>query len=222
MDRQVHLAYYASVAVQHHDRLAAPTARGRATRERIVAAAAQLMHRRGVAGTSLDDVRAATATSKSQLYHYFADKAALVRAVVGYQTARVLAAQEPEIDRLDSMPALRAWADRLVELNRRAASTGGCPLGRLASELSDSDPQARAAVAAGFRAWQDRLAAGFAAMRSEGVLPADCDPDAVAVGVLAAVQGGLLLAQAARSAGPLAVALDQAVGGIEALAARRR
>lgn len=204
-----------------HDRLTVPTARGRATRDRIVAAAAELMHQRGVAATSLDDVLAATATSKSQLYHYFADKASLVRAVVAYQTVQVLAAQEPEIDQLRSLAALRAWADRVVELNGRTRSSGGCPLGRLASELSDADPQARAAIAAGFRAWQDRLANGLAAMRDQGALPADCDPDTLAAGLLAALQGGLLLAQAARSPDPLSAALDQALDGIGAIAARK-
>ncbi|MGV7852690.1 TetR/AcrR family transcriptional regulator, partial [Mycobacterium kansasii] len=58
------------------------TARGAATRARIVAAAASLVQEHGVAGTSLDDVMAVTATSKSQLYHYFANKDALIREVI--------------------------------------------------------------------------------------------------------------------------------------------
>ena len=50
------------------------TEQGRATRRRIVSAAAGLIAERGVSGTTLDDVRAATQSSKSQLYHYFGDK----------------------------------------------------------------------------------------------------------------------------------------------------
>jgi len=65
------------------------------TRDRIVAAAAALIHEHGVAGTSLDEVRVATATSKSQLYHYFADKSALVRAVIERQVEQVLQASSP-------------------------------------------------------------------------------------------------------------------------------
>ncbi len=57
------------------------TDQGRATRGRIVAAAAALIGERGAAGTSLDDVRAATASSKSQLYHYLGDKHGLVQAI---------------------------------------------------------------------------------------------------------------------------------------------
>lgn len=190
------------------------TARGRATRERIVVAAAALVHEHGVAGTSLDDVRAATATSKSQLYHYFVDKPALVRAVIDRQVEQVLAAQQPELDQVDSLAGLRRWGDRLVALNSVAAS--GCPLGRLASELADSDPAARAALMVGFARWQDRLAVGLESMRVHGALAPDVDPQALALGLLAAVQGGLLLAQATRTAAPLRLALDLALDSLEA------
>lgn len=192
----------------------APTARGRATRERIVAAAATLIYERGVAGTSLDDVRAATATSKSQLYHYFADKSALVRAVIELQVEQVLRAQQPELDAADSLAGLRRWGDRVLALNGQDAR--GCPLGRLASELADSDPAARAALTAGFARWQGRLAAGLDAMRRHGTLDPDADPQGLAVGLLAAVQGGLLLAQASGSMAALRLALDLALDSIEA------
>jgi TetR/AcrR family transcriptional repressor of nem operon len=191
------------------------TARGRATRDRILAAAAQLLHERGVAATSLDDVRAVTGTSKSQLYHYFTDKSALVRAVVEFQVERVLQAQFPDDDPLDSLPALRRWRDRVVAVNERARCAGGCPLGRLASELADADPAARSALLAGFVRWQERLARGLRAMQERGELAHEADVDALAAGLLAAVQGGLLLGQATRSVTPLESALDLAVQAIE-------
>ncbi len=192
------------------------TARGRATRDRVVAAAAALIHEQGVAGTSLDDVRVATATSKSQLYHYFTDKSALVRAVIERQVEQVLSTQQPELDSLDCIAGLRRWRDRVVALNEQNGCAGGCPLGRLASELADSDQVARAALVVGFASWQDRLATGLRAMRQRGELPADADPDALALGLLAAAQGGLLLAHATRSVTPLQVALDLALDGIQA------
>lgn len=197
------------------------TARGRATRDRIVAAAAQLVHERGVAATSLDDVRALTGTSKSQLYHYFTDKSALIRTVVELQVEQVLRAQFPENDPLDSMPALHRWRDRVVGMNERARCAGGCPLGRLASELVDADPAARSAVLAGFTHWQERLARGLRTMQERGELAHEADVEALAAGLLAAVQGGLLLGQAARSVTPLEAALDLAVQAIESSAGER-
>jgi TetR/AcrR family transcriptional repressor of nem operon len=189
------------------------TVRGRATRDRIVTAAASLVHERGVAGTSLDDVRGVTGTSKSQLYHYFADKSALVRAVVDRQVAEVLQAQSPELDALDSMAALQAWRDRVVALNAQVACVGGCPMGRLAHELAESDPTARAALRDGFGMWQARLSAGLRSMQERGELDGGTDVEALALGLVAAAQGGLLLTQTARSTAPLVAALDLAPAG---------
>ena len=63
------------------------TARGVATRSRIVEAAADLIYAHGVERTSLDEVMAASGVSKSQLYHYFADRDALVLEVIARQSA---------------------------------------------------------------------------------------------------------------------------------------
>jgi TetR/AcrR family transcriptional regulator, transcriptional repressor for nem operon len=101
------------------------TARGRATRDRIVAAAAVLMYERGVAGTSLDDVREASATSKSQLYHYFENKSDLVCAVIAHQHAAVLGGQQPYLSEFDTLAGLRLWRDRLVAMNTSAVTFGG-------------------------------------------------------------------------------------------------
>src|SRR3954452_8137889 len=92
-----------------------PTKRGRETRGRIVDAATTLIFERGVAGTTLDDVRAAASVSKSQLYHYFADKDDLVHAVINRTVQQVLDAQ-PRLADLSSWAAIASWLDDLVEL----------------------------------------------------------------------------------------------------------
>src|SRR6201984_3162895 len=111
------------------------TARGAATRARIVEAAADLIYAHGVERTSLDDVMAASGVSKSQLYHYFADKDALVLEVIALQTESVLAAQQRHLGALDSLRALRAWGRVIMRLNEQV-DMGGCPLGSLANELA--------------------------------------------------------------------------------------
>src|ERR1700761_605707 len=90
------------------------TRKGLATRSRIVAAAADLMFRRGVAGTSTEDVLAAAQVSNSQLYHYFADKNALVQAVIAHQANGIIEGQRPLLDQLDSIAAFEQWRDLLV------------------------------------------------------------------------------------------------------------
>ena len=186
------------------------TSRGAATRQRIVDAAVNLTYAKSVEGTSLDDVCAAAGASKSQLYHYFADKDALVREVISAQAARVLAAQGTALTQLDSLVALRRWCDCIRVLHRGAGAHGGCPIGSLANELANHSEKARALLVAGFDTWEDRLADAFAKMQENGVLGRSASPRDLAIGVLCAVQGGLLLAKTLHSEEPLEVALNMA------------
>jgi AcrR family transcriptional regulator len=187
------------------------TARGAATRARIIEAAADLVCRRGARATSLDDIMAASATSKSQLYHYFADKDALMRAVIELQTRRVTGGQAALLEAVDSLDKLKGWRDQVVAMNKAARSVGGCPLGSLASELADQSESARAMLADGFGLWRSHLARALRAMRDRGELKTDVKPEDLATAVIAALEGGLLLAQTARTTHPLELALDMAI-----------
>ncbi|NUR97658.1 MAG: hypothetical protein HOV67_20690 [Kribbellaceae bacterium] len=94
---------------------------------------------------------------------------------------------------------------------------GGCPLGSLASDLSESDPVARVQLAGAFAQWQELIRAGLAGMQARGELAAEADPDELAVAMLAAVQGGLLLSQVSRDPAPLRIAVDTMIGHLHAL-----
>jgi TetR/AcrR family transcriptional regulator, transcriptional repressor for nem operon len=194
------------------------TRRGRETRQRIVAAAAALMFEHGVAETTLEDIRAAAGVSGSQVYHYFEDKQALVRAVIEYQTDAVLDYQGAHLDNLDTLAGLRAWRDLLVDHQRRLQCRGGCPIGALGAEVAETDAAARMAVARGLGRWEARIHEGLQAMHARGDLPAVIDPDDLALATLAALQGGLLLTQIQRDTKPLEVALDAMLDRIQSLA----
>lgn len=190
------------------------TVRGAATRSRIIETAAELMYIRGVAATTLDDVMSASGTSKSQFYHHFSDKDALVREVVERQSTRVLANQQQRLERLDSIRGLERWRDVMVQNNGIRDGAYGCPVGSLASELVDQSEDARSALAKSFEEWEALFAIGLERMRAKGVIRPDADPQVLAVGLMAALQGGYLLAQTARDVAPMRIALDMAIDRI--------
>jgi AcrR family transcriptional regulator len=196
------------------------TAKGQATRERIVGAAAQLMFEGGVAGTSTEQVQDAAGVSASQLYHYFTDKRALVAAVIAWQAQNVVGRQAPLFAQLDSLDGLRAWRDALVAVQVERSCAGGCPLGGLAGELVESDEAARVELDEAYRRWAEGIAGGLRRMHERGELPADAEPDRLALALLAAAQGGLVLTQVARRTEPLQVALDTVIEHIAELAKR--
>jgi TetR/AcrR family transcriptional repressor of nem operon len=182
------------------------TRKGRQTRQRIVTAAADLIFEQGVTHTTIEDVRAAAGVSSSQLYHYFDDKPALVLAVIEHQSDTIVEGQET-FD-LSTLEGLRVWRDWVVEHQREIGCSGGCPIGSLGSELAETDPRARAQVAAGFQRWEAAIQRGLAEMHTQGRLAPDADPAALALALLAALQGGLLLTQIERDTKVLEVALD--------------
>ncbi len=190
------------------------TARGAATKARIVECAASLVQERGVAGTSLDAVMTATNTSRSQLYHYFANKDALISEVIKTQLGRVIAAQEPSLREVSSWEGLQRWCDQLVTITHATQGVGGCPLGSLVGELAERSDSARGELARSFADWQSYLSNGFAAMRDNGDLAAEVDVNELALTMMSALQGGLLLAQTMRSARPLELALNMALGHV--------
>jgi AcrR family transcriptional regulator len=191
------------------------TRKGERTRARIVEEAAGLIHERGVAGTTLDDVKAAAEVSGSQLYHYFPDKNELVQAVIDYQADTIVNNQR-HAD-LGSVKGVEAWRNMVITAAKRAEAKGGCPLGSLGGQLAESDPEARSLIAAGFERWTAAISEGLRSLQADGQLPSDIDPDDLAVTLLATLQGGLLLAQVQRSTRPFETAVNTllalAIGG---------
>ncbi|WP_208026076.1 TetR family transcriptional regulator C-terminal domain-containing protein [Amycolatopsis acidicola] len=109
----------------------------------------------------------------------------------------------------------RCWRDTLVEYQKLQQCRGGCPIGSLGSEVAENNPEARLAVASSFVKGQGSIEDGLRRMRDCGELRAD--PDDLALAVLAALQGGLLLTQVQRKVKPLETALDAILDHVESL-----
>jgi TetR/AcrR family transcriptional regulator, transcriptional repressor for nem operon len=77
--------------------------------------------------------------------------------------------------------------------------------------LPDQDEQARALLADLFKAWEGLIAAGLERTQAKRTLKPDADPEQLAVGLMAALQGGYLLANTAHDVRPMEIAMDQAL-----------
>ncbi len=191
------------------------TRRGRDSKARIIAAAARLMYERGIKGTSVDDILAASGAGKSQFYHYFPDKSALVVEVLGYQLDQIL--DEQSRLRLDSYSAIAIWFERLVAMHD-ARGLRGCPLGSLAGEATAQGDQLRKAAAAAFARWESTVAAALEDMRRRGVIADGVDPAELAEAVIAIIQGGYLVSSVKGDVEPMRKALRVALRHLESFA----
>ncbi|MGY5049059.1 TetR/AcrR family transcriptional regulator [Streptomyces sp. 900105755] len=191
------------------------TAKGKATRRRIVEGAAEVLRERGVGTVTLDDVMARTGTSKSQLFHYFPDgKDELLLAVARFEAEQVLEDQQPYLGRLESWEDWQRWRD--VVIARYEAQGDTCPLGSLFLQVGRSTPGARAIVVELLRQWQESLAAGIRAVRATTGpgAGADVDVDARAAALLAAIQGGVSILLSTGRSARLRAALDQGIADL--------
>ncbi len=185
------------------------TAKGRATRARIVEGAAEVLREQGVGYTTLDDIRDRTATSKSQLFHYFPDgKDELLLAVAQFEADRVLEDQQPHLGRLDSWESWHLWRDTLTLVERYERQGDHCPLGSLFLQVGRSRPGARAIVTELLRQWQDQLARGIRALQSNGLTSPTLDADRTAAALLAGIQGGVTMMMSTGDSTHLRAALD--------------
>ena len=183
------------------------TGRGRASRERIVERAADLFAERGIAGTSVDEVLAAAKAGKGQFYHYFRNRDELAAAAVGYRCAQVVDGLAEALGDVSSMAGLeRALAGFIAGFEQTGLP--GCPIGTLATEVAGRNEAARMQAAAGFDAWERILADALERMRQRGELRADAQPAVLATGLLASIEGGMVLSQTRKDVASLRIAVD--------------
>jgi TetR/AcrR family transcriptional regulator, transcriptional repressor for nem operon len=107
-------------------------------RERLVASAGDLLHRHGMAGTTIADVAAAAGVPPGNVYYYFKTKDDLLRAVIAARVDQVRAMLATFDRRRDPAARLKALAHNWVQM-RDLVARHGCPLGSLAAELDRRD-----------------------------------------------------------------------------------
>jgi AcrR family transcriptional regulator len=165
------------------------TAKGLATRQRIIEGAAEYLRGSDPGVATLDDIRDVTHTSKSQLFHYFpGGKEELFLAVARFEADRVLADQQPHLGALDSWAAWDRW--RTAVIARYRAQGQHCPLAALMSQVG-SVPGAGEVASVLLENWTAEVERGIRTMQATGQVGAHLDPRRTAGAFIAGIQGGV-------------------------------
>ena len=184
--------------------------RDRGKRERLVAAARQVLYEHGVEKSALADIAAAADVPLGNVYYYFKTKDALVSAVIEdyQQTFGDLSAQlGQEAGPAGRLKALLRW---MTSRQERLASYG-CPVGSLSSELGKRDDDLRAGAGAILAGWIDWAEVQFRAM-GHG------DARELATALIAAYEGIVLLAAALRNPSLISTEISRLSHWIDSLA----
>jgi AcrR family transcriptional regulator len=195
------------------------TAKGRATRDRILQVAAEVILREGLSTLNMETLRKAASVSGSQLAHYFTDKQALIRAVIVRQIQVVLDFhRQPKLGTLDTFDDFERWIDLNMRYLRRIGYSGTPTYHALAGQLGKSDNATRETLAVGYRQWIELLEQAIQRMRDRRVLVARADPRKLALVIVSAHQGGATLSFTYRAEWPHADAARFAVNYLRAFA----
>ncbi len=172
--------------------------KGAATRDQILDAAARLIHLRGYHCTSLDDVLRESGVGKGNFYYYFKSKEdlgyAIIDRVIQSFVKRTLDPAFADAA-ADPIAQIHRFLDRVLENQRQRNCVGGCPMGNLASELSDVHEGFRQRLAGIFGQWRARLTEALTRGQASGRVCRDCDPAGVAQFLVAALEGAILMSK---------------------------
>src|SRR6266849_4621425 len=188
------------------------SARGAATRDQILDAAARLIHLQGYHCTTLDDVLRETGVGKGNFYYYFKSKEelgyAIIDRLVRAFVERTLDPAFADIDR-DPLAQIHGFLDRVLDNLRQRNCVGGCPMGNLASELSDVHEGFRQRLAQIFAEWRRTLTEALARGQARGELRADCNPERAAHFLVAALEGAILMTKVTKDIGVMEKCVDE-------------
>ncbi|MFG2586824.1 TetR/AcrR family transcriptional regulator [Streptomyces sp. NPDC048438] len=191
------------------------TRKGAATRQRIVEGAAEQIREQGVFAVRLEDVMARTATSKSQLFHYFpGGKDDLLLAVARHEADRVIEDQQPELGSLTSWDAWDRWREKVLARYRTQGSD--CPLHTALARIGGATEATGAVAGELLDRWQRQLAAGIRHLQAEGGTAPGLDADREAAALLAGIQGGVLILMITGASTHLEAALDAGIAHLRA------
>ncbi len=177
------------------------------TRERLIDAAIALFWEKGYANTSMSDLLSAAKANSGSFYHFFSSKEDLLLAVldkyfVMLHPQLLAPAWEGVDDPIERIFALLGFYRMLI---LQTGSTYGCPIGRLALEISPELEEVHRKLAMNFDGW---TAAVRGCLEQAGDrLPADVDRERLSQFVLAVMEGGVMLSRSHRDVKPF----DQAV-----------
>jgi len=178
-----------------------------ATRDRLVAAAFEAIHRHGYQGAGLDTILASAGVTKGALYHHFADKAELAHAVID-EVIRGLTLQRwtGPLASYDGDPisgielVLDVAAAEFCDERFGDKVELGCPLNNITQEMSPLDERFRRRVAVVFETWIESFAQALERGRAEGTVRRDVDARKVATFIVSSIEGSFGLAKNAKSA----------------------
>ncbi|RZM76494.1 TetR/AcrR family transcriptional regulator [Leptolyngbya iicbica] len=180
------------------------------TREDILEAVIDTVHRQGLTATGLSELFRLSGASSGSFYNYFESKQALGHALIDFEWEKLEKnVLEPAVTRHESPIDQVFWIlDTLEAKQTREPFCGGCLLGNLIVDLVEQDDSFREHLQTVFARWEGAIAQRLHAGRDQ-LLPAT-DPDLLAAQIMTVIEGAMLMGKLHRDTQRLHASFDVA------------
>lgn len=184
---------------------------GESTRTRMVRAAMDLFHRRGIHATSVDQILEASNTGKSQFSYYFKNKDGLIHAVLQEFYSLLKSNQGRIKTKIETLADLENWFAGFIHFQEATQCERSCPVGTIGGDLSSEQELLRQDARLIFDLMNRALIDFFNQMKGKGRLRKGYDPQSLADFCFSIMQGGLLVGKVRRETEPFKNAVSHAL-----------
>jgi AcrR family transcriptional regulator len=166
------------------------------TRNFIVEKTAPIFNMKGYAGTSLNDITAATGLTKGSIYGNFANKDEVALAAFDYNLKNVSSRIDADMNKQVSVKdKLLVYINIYQKFIDGSVSEGGCPVLNTAVDADDTHPELREKVLKAVLGWKNKIAKLVEAGISAKEINADHNPEQVALTIIAIIEGGIMISR---------------------------
>jgi TetR/AcrR family transcriptional regulator, transcriptional repressor for nem operon len=170
------------------------------TRQNLLTAAFNEIHRNGFRAASLDAILASAGVTKGALYHHFGSKQELGYAVVE-EIIRPFVEEnwKPAAEAPDMIDAAIELCRRLTRERSEMGLAYGCPFNNLINEMSPVDEGFRERLSAILRDWRAGVSLAIAEGQRRGTIRKDVDPAAASAFIISCIEGCVGMGKAQQS-----------------------
>ncbi|WP_028552539.1 TetR/AcrR family transcriptional regulator [Paenibacillus sp. UNC451MF] len=170
--------------------------KGDKTREHIIMKSAELFNQKGFAGSSLNDIIAATGIKKGGIYRHFSSKDEIALEAYNYAASLVGRRISEAIGKEESAAGrLLAFFHVYEDVVNNPPFIGGCPLQNTAVESDDTHPALRHRAERGLHNTLDMMKSIIYEGIQKGEFKINLDVDALASFALSLLEGGIMLSK---------------------------
>ncbi|WP_439580918.1 TetR/AcrR family transcriptional regulator [Dyadobacter bucti] len=166
------------------------------TKQFIVEKTAPIFNVKGYAGTSVNDMMAATGLTKGSIYGNFRNKDDVALAAFDHNRKKVDQVVRREMEKENSAKGkLMVYAKVYGNFYKDAFPEGGCPILNTAIEADDTHAVLREKAADAITGWKNNIAGIIQKGVANNEFSADVDPEQIAISIVALIEGGIMVAK---------------------------